>query len=114
MLGLGVSSVFFTIYVLSIHFKPEEEEIPGYLRKFAKFSCRRCCCKSDDTKVSVINISEKENEVNHQNVEKEYADITWQMVAKKIDILLFWMYALMFVLLSVIFVIVMTIGSDIL
>ncbi|XP_048778881.1 acetylcholine receptor subunit beta-like [Ostrea edulis] len=107
MLSLGISSVLFTIHILTIHFKPEEEEIPGYLRTFAKFTC----CKSKDTKVSVIAVSEKENEVNKQNTEKENREFTWQEIAKKIDALLFWMYAFMFALLSLVFGIIMTIGS---
>jgi hypothetical protein len=111
MLSLGVSSVLLTIYVLSIHFKSEEEEIPGYLRTLANFSCT-VCYRNDGTKVSVITVSEKENEANKQNTEKENTELTWQDIAVTIDALLFWMYACMFLLLSLIFGIIMAMGSS--
>ncbi|XP_048775589.1 neuronal acetylcholine receptor subunit alpha-3-like [Ostrea edulis] len=120
MLAFGVTSVLLTIHILDIHFKPEDKKIPGYFRAFMKFSSRVCCwheakcCNKGHTEVSVIAVTEKENEVNRKNsdIENTEESFTWQEIAKKMDEFLFFMYASIFIVFTVIFVIIMMIGSS--
>ncbi|XP_048775587.2 acetylcholine receptor subunit beta-type unc-29-like [Ostrea edulis] len=73
MLSLGVSSVILTIHIINIYFKPEEDEIPLYLKVLAKITARisffnkeRCCCKKSDSKVfdAVLENEDKKREID--------------------------------------------------
>jgi hypothetical protein len=127
MLALGVTSVFLTICVLNIHFKPEDENITGYCRTFVKLSSNvfcwneASCCKKGKRKISAVGVTEKQNEVGMQKLQTEIQNlqaenddqpVTWKEVAKKMDRFLFIMYASVFVFFTVIFVILMIIGSS--
>lgn len=120
MLSLGVSSVILTIHIINIYFKPEEDEIPLYLKVLAKITARisffnkeRCCCKKSDSKVSdaVLENEDKKREIDagNENIEES---LTWQEIAKKMDILLFCVYSFLFISLTMGFIIIMGIGSS--
>ncbi|XP_062589969.1 acetylcholine receptor subunit beta-like [Saccostrea cucullata] len=119
MLALGVSAVLFAIYVINIHLKPEEEEIPRYLQFIAKISstvcCFKeigCCCKKDKTEVTVISDTENEDVRKlGKGYEENEKSFTWQETAKIMDMLLFRIYFFMFILMTLAFVIIMAIGS---
>ena len=126
MLALGVASVFLTICILNIHFKPDNEELPGYCRAFVKVSStvfcwkEASCCKKARRNVSVVGVTEEQIEVGtqklkteKQNLEAENNEesVTWQEVAKRMDQFFFNMYAFTYVFCTLIFVILMIIGS---
>jgi hypothetical protein len=107
ILFLGVVSVCLTIFVLSLHFKPEEEKIPEWVKTLTN-SClirvawmKKCgsCSKgskvdeahlTDTTILKKLTVDEK-NDLNTTEGKSDQ-ELTWQHLSKIMDRVFFNIY----------------------
>ncbi|XP_062589972.1 acetylcholine receptor subunit beta-like [Saccostrea cucullata] len=124
MLGTGVISVLLTIHIIDINFTSDEEEIPNYLqnitRIISKIVCWKSntnCCGRSNSSISVINVKSMDVEMDSKktsvdsNVEKK-EDLSWQEIAKILDIFLFRAYLFIVIMLSIMFIGIMYLGPQ--
>lgn len=108
-LALGTLSVICTILVVNVYFRKDEEEIPGWFRKFTlkvlvRIVCwkRHCCCATfNKHKVKPTDENEKPPPGEKMAIrdaisvssshtdENEAEDLTWQEIAQILDKLFF-------------------------
>lgn len=126
ILVLGVISVCLTIFVLNLQFRPEEEEVPKWLKKITK-SCllrlicmKTCksCCKSSKVvdsrmieKKAIIKLKDLQTD-NQPEVEdtEEKMELTWQQLSKIMDNVFFNVYITLIAAVTIVLFLVITVA----
>ena len=118
ILTLGAGSVVLTIFVLSLHFKTEDHEIPEWVKtitnKFLlKVACMQKCGKylknsrveeirlTDNRSIKKLRMVEKEEPPVVEAAEYENHGLTWKRLSKIMDRVFFNLYILMIALITV-------------
>lgn len=115
--SLGGISVVLTIFVLSLHHKPEEDEIPRWVKSLTNTvllkmalmkSCGKCCrnskvtkvaSMSDKTEIKKLKLSEKCEFPIVEATEDENGDgITWHKLSVIMDRVFFNIYLLLIIM----------------
>lgn len=116
ILSLGVVSVCLTIFVLSLHFKPEEEKIPEWVKTLTNsFLIRVACMKkcgscsrgskvdeahlSDTTMLKKLKVDEKNDLTSADG--KSDQELTWQQLSEIMDRVFFNIYISIIVIVTV-------------
>ncbi|XP_061164531.1 acetylcholine receptor subunit beta-like [Saccostrea echinata] len=115
MLGIAVASSLLTIFVINIHFTPEEEEVSEYIQSLAKFGAQMvcwkhsCCRTTDKSTVDVLPYTDK---IDLESVAvNNNCEFAWPEIAKILDAFFFRVYVLLMVILTTAFAVVMAMGS---
>lgn len=107
--SLGGISVVLTIFVLSLHHKPEEDEIPRWVKSLTNTvllkmalmkSCGKCCKNSSKvTEIKKLKPSEKcEFPIVEVTDDKNGDGITWHKLSVVMDRVFFNIYLLLIIM----------------
>ena len=119
ILTLGATSVVLTIFVLSLHFKTEDHEIPEWVKTFTnkfllRVACMQKCGKylknsrveeirlSDNTSIKKLRMVEKGSPPVVEAAEYENHGLTWKRLSKIMDRVFFNLYMFMIALITAI------------
>lgn len=130
ILTLGAISVCLTIFVLSLHFRPEDEPVPNWLKTFtsaclAKLACVKSpCLRRKRSKVGVVEQLAPTTKHKLSHTEKkmpipidmadedddEVPELSWQQLSKIMDKVFFNIYIALICLVTIALFLIITSG----
>jgi len=129
ILTLGAISVCLTIFVLSLHFRPEDEPVPKWLKTFtsaflAKLACVKSpCVRRKRSKVGVVEqLAPTKHKLSHTEKkmpipidmadedDDEVPELSWQQLSKIMDKVFFNIYISLICLVTIALFLIITSG----